>query len=521
MLPKHVIRRLLPTRQRPKTTSSSPASPPTANGGTNRKYPASRPAITSYGIVTPVPEIRPPKSASDADVKPKQRKPQGVSPFYLQTGYATWAKRASRAFPPPFVSTPSSSFSDPLTTHSALRDRRPTVDGEFILGVTNGDDAVLVTESFLVVNDGVGAWAAKQRGHAALWSRLIAHFWGMEVEAWMNGQDARINNGVTGDDAAGKVQGQQLSGTRNEGLATEDGAKSGTEQPAKELDGHLDLEEATPDNTSRKTDSTLAANMSKLTLSNPDPVAFLQRAFEKTQEATKQANDIVGTTTFVSALLHHQFPKESTQNLEPLLYVTNLGDSTVFVIRPRHTEVMYRSKEQWHWFDCPRQLGTNSPDVPNVNAVMDKLDISEGDLVVAVSDGVVDNLWEHEVCEIVCDSLRNWTMHRDAKMGHHNEKDTAYHSREKQSEHPRGKHAEKGINHYNDHPVAELDGDDDYGMVFVARELVRCARVVAEDNQAESPFMERAVDEGLPFEGGKMDDISVAIGMVARRKDDG
>lgn len=41
------------------------------------------------------------------------------------------------------------------------------MDGEMIRGVTNGDDAVLVSDSFIGANDGVGAWATKDRGHAA------------------------------------------------------------------------------------------------------------------------------------------------------------------------------------------------------------------------------------------------------------------------------------------------------------------------------------------------------------------
>jgi hypothetical protein len=36
-----------------------------------------------------------------------------------------------------------------------------------IRGVTNGDDAVLVSENFIGANDGVGAWATREKGHAA------------------------------------------------------------------------------------------------------------------------------------------------------------------------------------------------------------------------------------------------------------------------------------------------------------------------------------------------------------------
>lgn len=108
----------------------------------------------SYGITTPVPDRIP-------------SLPRLGSPFYFQTGYALCAKRTPRPFPPPFLSPPSSSFSDPLTTHYHNQDRRLSVRGELIRGLSNGDDAILVTENSLGVNDGVGQWATKPRGHAA------------------------------------------------------------------------------------------------------------------------------------------------------------------------------------------------------------------------------------------------------------------------------------------------------------------------------------------------------------------
>ena len=108
---------------------------------------------TGAGTTTPVPyNAAPPKSKA---------------PFYFEAGYALFAKRPSRPFPPPFLSMPSTSFSEPLSTHNRSRDRRPTVNGQMIRGVTNGDDAVLVSDSFIAANDGVGAWATREKGHAA------------------------------------------------------------------------------------------------------------------------------------------------------------------------------------------------------------------------------------------------------------------------------------------------------------------------------------------------------------------
>ena len=106
----------------------------------------------SYGITTPVPD--------QPFLSPK-------SPFRFETGYALCAKRPSRPFPPPFLSPPSSSFSDPLTTHGLSQDKRLSVKGELVRGLNNGDDAIIVAENFIGVDDGVGAWATKPRGHAA------------------------------------------------------------------------------------------------------------------------------------------------------------------------------------------------------------------------------------------------------------------------------------------------------------------------------------------------------------------
>lgn len=108
---------------------------------------------TRAGTTTPVPD------------EALRQKPK--SPFYFETGYALFAKRPSRPFPPPFLSLPSGSFSDPLTTHNRSRDSRSYVNGEMIRGITNGDDAVLVGDNFIGANDGVGAWAMRPKGHAA------------------------------------------------------------------------------------------------------------------------------------------------------------------------------------------------------------------------------------------------------------------------------------------------------------------------------------------------------------------
>jgi hypothetical protein len=87
-------------------------------------------------------------------------------PFRFETGFALFAKRPPRPFPPPFLSPPSGSFSDPLSTHHRSRNKRAFVHGELIRGWTNGDDAIYASDHFICANDGVGAWSARPRGHA-------------------------------------------------------------------------------------------------------------------------------------------------------------------------------------------------------------------------------------------------------------------------------------------------------------------------------------------------------------------
>ncbi|KAF9886638.1 hypothetical protein FE257_011278 [Aspergillus nanangensis] len=380
------------------SVSPSPSSSPSPS---TRRQPYSAAVWPSYGITTPVSNL--------------QESSLSKAPFSFQTGYALCAKRPSRPFPPPFLSPPSHSFSDPLTTHYQSQDKRLSVRGELVRGLNNGDDAVLVADNFLAVNDGVGAWATKPRGHAALWSRLLLHYWAIEVERILQ--------------------------------------------------------------TNQNTDPNDLAPVPPL-----DPIEYLQRAYEETIRATTSPSEWYGTTTSVTALLH--WTRDEAGSPKPLLYVTNLGDCKVLVIRPSEGTVLFRTQEQWHWFDCPMQLGTNSVDTPRKDAVLSQVDLEEDDIVLAVSDGVLDNLWEHEVLSITLESLKKWDQGRyDAK-----ELDWT--------------------------PPAVLAEDR---MVFVARELLTAALAVAQDPFAESPYMEKAIEEGLAIEGGKMDDISVVAGACQRR----
>jgi serine/threonine protein phosphatase PrpC len=204
----------------------------------------------------------------------------------------------------------------------------------------------------------------------------------------------------------------------------------------------------------------------------PDTIKFLQNAYEETIAATK---NWLGTTTSATALLHCNKQHNSTN---PLLYVTNIGDCQITVIRPRDRKILFKSREQWHWFDCPYQLGTNSADQPRNDAVLSTIELEEGDIVIAVSDGVTDNLWGHEIMENVLESIEKWET---GDVGNMPTTTAAAATAAEQQ--------------------ASAGGLADC-MVFAARRLLNAALTIALDPFADSPYMEKAIDEGLTIEGG-------------------
>ncbi|KAL3808715.1 hypothetical protein ACHAXA_003794 [Cyclostephanos tholiformis] len=81
-----------------------------------------------------------------------------------------------------------------------------------------------------------------------------------------------------------------------------------------------------------------------------------------------------------------------------VLRALNLGDSVCLVLRDG--AVAARTREIIHYFDCPYQLGDDSPDRPSDGTTL-QAEIFGGDVIVAGSDGVFDNLSDADICEIV------------------------------------------------------------------------------------------------------------------------
>lgn len=145
------------------------------------------------------------------------------------------------------------------------------------------------------------------------------------------------------------------------------------------------------------------------------------------------------------------------------LHATNCGDSGFVIIRG--SEVAFQSPSQQHKFNFPRQLGrpglNRAAETP-ARAQIFKCQLRPGDIIVAGTDGLFDNVFVEEVAALV----------RHART--------------------RG-----------------LCADD------AAKRLAKYAFRKALDRGHMSPFAYGAQADGQKYVGGKMDDITVIISYVS------
>ncbi|XP_019646720.1 PREDICTED: protein phosphatase PTC7 homolog [Branchiostoma belcheri] len=150
------------------------------------------------------------------------------------------------------------------------------------------------------------------------------------------------------------------------------------------------------------------------------------------------------------------------------LYSANLGDSGFMVVRKG--EIVHRSEEQQHYFNTPFQLSLASPredglvlsDSPEAAGFMSFL-VEEGDLIVTATDGLFDNLSDSMVL--------------------------------------------KELSKLRDHKYENIER--------TAQNLAEQAQELAFDPEYMSPFATEAQHAGIDVKGGKPDDITVLLSVVA------
>ncbi|KFK26524.1 hypothetical protein AALP_AA8G260300 [Arabis alpina] len=147
------------------------------------------------------------------------------------------------------------------------------------------------------------------------------------------------------------------------------------------------------------------------------------------------------------------------------LHAINLGDSGFMVVREGHT--VFRSPVQQHDFNFTYQLesGCNG-DLPSSGQVF-TVAVAPGDVIIAGTDGLFDNLYNNEITAVVVHAVRG-----------------------------------------------SIDPQ------ITAQKIAALARQRAQDKNRQTPFSTAAQDAGFRYYGGKLDDITVVVSYVAASKEE-
>eukprot|EP00816_Leptocylindrus_hargravesii_P009363 CAMPEP_0196819800 /NCGR_PEP_ID=MMETSP1362-20130617/72186_1 /TAXON_ID=163516 /ORGANISM="Leptocylindrus danicus, Strain CCMP1856" /LENGTH=514 /DNA_ID=CAMNT_0042198405 /DNA_START=223 /DNA_END=1767 /DNA_ORIENTATION=+ len=140
------------------------------------------------------------------------------------------------------------------------------------------------------------------------------------------------------------------------------------------------------------------------------------------------------------------------------LRVLNVGDCKLVLLR--NGAVAARTKDIVHYFDCPYQMGGESPDRPKDGTKL-VTQVKKGDTIVMGSDGIFDNLSESRICEIITEN--SWS--------------------------PK--------------------------LPLVVKKIIDEARLISFDETAETPYAKEAkknrYEEYMDGLGGKLDDVSCIV----------
>mmetsp|Transcript_39074 Transcript_39074/g.83229 ORF Transcript_39074/g.83229 Transcript_39074/m.83229 type:complete len:498 (-) Transcript_39074:89-1582(-) len=199
------------------------------------------------------------------------------------------------------------------------------------------------------------------------------------------------------------------------------------------------------------------------------------------------------------------------------LGVANIGDSGLMVLRRQQKtgahlnfQVIGRTKEQQHAFNCPYQLScmptpndyvrlvaegktalvqalkrnpSAKQDLPE-DADRYNFQVREGDLLVLGTDGVFDNLHDQEICQLVSCAIAPFDVQQsfDERTG----------------------------------KLVTADSLESTEPAAIARAIAQASFERSKDMMAKSPFSMQAQKMGLYHTGGKMDDITCVCAWVTR-----
>eukprot|EP01126_Amoeba_proteus_P025801 TRINITY_DN2563_c0_g1_i3.p1 TRINITY_DN2563_c0_g1~~TRINITY_DN2563_c0_g1_i3.p1 ORF type:complete len:291 (-),score=65.01 TRINITY_DN2563_c0_g1_i3:72-944(-) len=115
------------------------------------------------------------------------------------------------------------------------------------------------------------------------------------------------------------------------------------------------------------------------------------------------ANLVTGSSTACVALFSPETSPIAVPKMR--LDVLNVGDSGLMVVQNDSGEIVLKTKEQQHRFNCPYQLGSGSGDMPSHGNTY-SLIVTNGHTIIFGTDGLYDNLFPEQISQIVREHLR-------------------------------------------------------------------------------------------------------------------
>ncbi|KAJ2833896.1 hypothetical protein GGI24_000643 [Coemansia furcata] len=246
------------------------------------------------------------------------------------------------------------------------------------------------------------------------------------------------------------------------------------------------------------------------------PVDILRRAYEFTL-GEMEAVAMRGSSTACVVVLRGDE-----------LRVANLGDCGLTVVR--QGDMVYRTEEQQHSFNYPYQLGTEAHSDRPSDAQVFRLKIQKGDVIIVGSDGVFDNLFDEDILEEVNQHLPP-AMRSEGQPELKYSTDSLWYESQQSGERLealcRNSAPDKTVEVAPSSTNRVVAGPPKLSLPqfhidphAISLAIAKRAKLVSEDTRyTESPFQMRAMQEGLYYQGGKRDDITVVVAVVTDLED--
>ncbi|KAJ7036522.1 phosphatase 2C-like domain-containing protein [Mycena alexandri] len=217
------------------------------------------------------------------------------------------------------------------------------------------------------------------------------------------------------------------------------------------------------------------------------------------------------TSTAAASATATAAKEDADAELTPVLKIAHVGDCMGMLVR--EGAVQWRSEEMWWRWNTPStqtQTQTHGEVTPSSAAHLFTLPVRAGDIVILASDGLSDNLWDEDVLEEVGRVGRAWA---DAGAGAGESCASSSTAFPVQVDSARLRRR-------------TLAGMLSEALCSRARRVAtrragreagrRCDGFKSElEDEDDTPFARRARETGRAYRGGKNDDISVIVAVIA------